>query len=320
MAKRETVSSRINMNRVATTSKGLHQFPEDLGAHGMLFVFKQYRFQNPGTRTFTNMEQSVSNMKDSILLPLPTNIADSYSIRIGRPEMGVVSEAVATAAAGAISGSGVTSGVNNELKKMAISNSDAEAIIRGGDASTIGQNLKFLLRSATPNGLSTAIDQGLGATVNPKMSLSFDGLDMKTHAFDWNLMVRSPNESNSLAAIQNTIKRNIHPRYASAGTFQRAMLRYPSVVDIFFVGLDQDYFFKFKTCMVQSFSLNYTPNGLSIIEGGKPAGAQMSLQLVETDIHSAEDYGADSGGDVSSVDVDNIFNGSERGDQWTGPR
>lgn len=301
--RRETVSSVISNNRSANSSRELYQFPEDLGAHALLLMFRQYRFSNPGTRTFSRITDSTSDLRDSILLPLPSNIADSYSIRIGRPEMGIVNEMAATAAAATTSNGNFSNEVIKARNSLSIGKSDADALW-AGDMSSIGQNLKFLLRSSLPGGLSTSIDQGLGAAINPKISLSFDGLDLKTHAFDWNLMVRSPNESETLAAISNTVKRNIHPTYASAGGFQRAMLRYPSVCDVFFVGLDSKYFFKFKTCMVQSFSLNYTPNGVSIIEGGKPAGAQMSLQLVETDIHTAEDYGATAGGDIPSITGD----------------
>jgi hypothetical protein len=72
------------------------------------------------------------------------------------------------------------------------------------------------------------------------------------------------------------------------------MFQYPSMVDIFFVGIDSEHYFFFKTCMVQSFNTNFTPNGMAVLRGGRPAMVQMQLTVIETDIHTAEDYGAES--------------------------
>jgi len=72
------------------------------------------------------------------------------------------------------------------------------------------------------------------------------------------------------------------------------------MVDIYFFGIDSDYFIRFKTCMVQSATFNYTPQGLAVMKGGKPAAVSLSLQLMETDIHTAEDYN----GGVSNQAID----------------
>jgi hypothetical protein len=50
----------------------------------------------------------------------------------------------------------------------------------------------------------------------------------------------------------------------------------------------------FKTSMIQGFNVSYTPHGLAIVKGGKPAMVSLSMNLVEADIHTAEDYGGTS--------------------------
>jgi hypothetical protein len=46
--------------------------------------------------------------------------------------------------------------------------------------------------------------------------------------------------------------------------------------------------------MVQGFTVNYTPNGLALVKGGKPAIVGLNMTLVEADIHTSEDFGGES--------------------------
>ncbi len=87
------------------------------------------------------------------------------------------------------------------------------------------------------------------------------------------------------------------PSYVNTSVIQRAMFKYPAMVDIFFVGIDSGYYFHFKTAMIQTFSVNFTPNGNAVLRGGRPAAVQMQMNLIESDIHTSEDYGG------SSIDV-----------------
>ena len=74
------------------------------------------------------------------------------------------------------------------------------------------------------------------------------------------------------------------------GINNKLLLNYPSVVDIFFFGIDQSYFVYYKTCMVDSFNINFAPNGLAFVAGGKPAAVTMDMSVTEMDIHTSEDY------------------------------
>lgn len=277
-----------------SSKAGVYSFPEDLGQHQIIFMFRKYSYTNPGTRKLIEgpTTNSQAQIKDTIALPIPSNIADSYSIRLSRPEIGLVAENMASMASEIGGFGGNLQSVYDRLSGLGISKEDAEAMVKG-DMGGISSNARYLARNNLPSFVATGLDIGTGYAVNPKLALSFEGVDLKSHSFDWNFMVRSPKESDTLRDIQDSIKRNIHPTYSHMGLIQRAMISYPSVVDIYFSGLDGSYFVKFKTCMVQAFSLNFTPSGLAILEGGKPAAAQMSLQLVETDIHTSTDYGGD---------------------------
>jgi hypothetical protein len=167
----------------------------------------------------------------------------------------------------------------------------------GGDLSSIDKfssDAAFLLRKALPGNVGRSVDAGTGTFINPKATLSFEGVEMKTHSFNWTVAPKSPTESDNLRNVIRTINKNILPQYVEGEVAQRAMFRYPSMVDVFFVGIDDNYYYKFKTAMVQTFNVNYTPNGVSVLKGGRPAAVQMQMNIIESDIHTSEDYGGES--------------------------
>jgi hypothetical protein len=147
------------------------------------------------------------------------------------------------------------------------------------------------LDSALPDATRN-IDAGFGNTINPKAALYFEGVEMKTHTFNWTFAPSTERESTILKDIGNTIKKNILPSYGSLTGAEefRLLLNYPSVLDIFFLGIDQSYFLHYKTCMVQQFNIDFTPQGIALLKGGKPAMVNMNMNVIESDIHTSEDY------------------------------
>lgn len=264
--------------------------------YGILLIFREYQYRTSSERGFSQLDSS--NATDTIFLPLPSNISENFQVRVQRFDQGSTGDMVSSALSdvdidnfglGNLVGA-ITSGVRRNVPS-----------IQGDNLSDITNNisrdLAFLLRrgvdTIAPN-QGRNIDAGLGTFVNPKAALSFEGVEMKTHNFDWTLMPRNDQESQNLRDISNTIKRNMLPSYVNTNVVQRAMFRYPSMVDLFFVGVDSDFYYYFKTCMIQNFTSNFSSNGNAILRDGRPAALQMQMSLIETDIHTAEDYGGSS--------------------------
>lgn len=280
------------------------QFPLDIGAHSMLLVFNKYDFIPPGENGLNRLVAgSASNRSgitgpiptgnDVIQLPIPANLQDVYSLRVQGNDLGFAGAEVATAVS-RFAGAG-------DLDARQLGSALSEAIpqvnwnqILNPDLDEASRNIAFLGRRTIDNtlpGAGRAIDQGLGNTVNPKASLYFEGVNLKQFDFNWTLAPTESAESDRIRDITNTIKRHVLPTYGTAVGFDRVLLNYPSTVDIFFLGVEDSHFMYFKRCMVQQFSVNYTPNGLSFVTGGKPAMVNINMTLMETDIHTAEDYG-----------------------------
>ena len=264
--------------------------------YGMLLMFRDYKYQRSSERGFSQLD--ASNVSDTIFLPLPANIVDNFQVRVQRFDQGVTGDVVSTLLSEIDTNQLGIGNLSGAILKGAMKNLPGlQGNSIGEIASNLDKDLAFLVRRGIDEAFPSQgrnIDAGTGTYVNPKAALSFEGVEMKTHNFDWTIAPKSAEESDNLRIIIDTIKKNMLPSYINTSVVQRAMFRYPSTVDVFFVGLDSEYYFYFKTCMIQGFSTNLTPNGMAVLRGGRPAVVQLNLQMIESDIHTAEDYGGTS--------------------------
>ena len=309
MAASPPPDSVMSTNKANLSPKFL-SFPLNIGAHSILLVFNKYTFVPPGERGLNRL--SGANNRggilgpvpigiDAIQLPLPANIQDTYSIKINPGDMGIAGAEVARAAsafagAGDLSAGSLTSALSAAIPDFNLSSAT------NTDMGAISRNLAFLGRKSIDSllpGAGRNIDAGLGNTFNPKAALFFEGMTLKQFDFRWTLAPTEFAESERIRDIINTIKRNALPTYGNAIGLNRVLLNYPSTVDIYFLGIEQQYFLYYKTCMIQQFDTNFTPNGLAFVAGGKPAMVSMGMTLFETDIHTSEDYGGVSTNNIS---------------------
>jgi hypothetical protein len=294
------IADEIRRKKRETLNEVL-QFPRNLGAHSMLLVFKSYSYKKPGTRLLNKVSNetfSSQNLKgtQNILLPLPQNIQDNFQVRVSRFDQNIGGEAISAAASNLAGQQDVSAEALISTLAAAIPGLDADAM-RNMDFGSISRDIAFLGRRSLDKiapEITKNLDAGFGSTINPKAALYFEGVEMKQHSFQWNLAPTSFEESNTLKNIGTLIKRNILPSYGSIGPVNRLLLNYPSVLDIFFLGIEQSYFIHFKSCMVQQFNMDFSPQGLAFVKGGKPALVNISMNVIETDIHTSEDYDGSS--------------------------
>lgn len=284
-------------------------FPSDLGAHGLLMAFREYDYAAiRGTGSSVRPPLVQQRLDSTIMLPLPQNLQDSVSVRIQRFEQEFVGELVslgvnqlaATAKSDGINPVKIANAIS-DLTKQVIPAADlaktVAAMLTGRSVSSDSASaLSFLGRRVLGDSrMGNNVDIGLGSMVNPKAALSFEGVDMKSHNFNWTLAPRNIKESENLKNIITMLKRKSLPTYINITGGQdklRAMFRYPSMVDIYLLGVDDRYYYSFKTSMIMSVRVSYTPQGLSVLKGGKPAAVELEVSLMETDVWTAADLGA----------------------------
>lgn len=285
MALIRTVQNVVEQRRTNRHAQVM-RFPEDLGSHAVILNFKEYDYSQ------TDGGESLKTSR-SIVLPLPSNLQDSFSVNANSQELGVGGDFLSSFL-------GSTNGaaeLGEKAANGAISTfQDAFSESGADNLSTFKAASRFISRAGLDSvapGVGAAIDVASGKAVNPHVTIDFDGMALKQHSFTWNLAPKNERESASLRKITNEIRKSILPQYnggTGSETVDRALITYPDLVDIFFVGIDQSYFYYFKPCIVQNFSTDFSPNGLAFVRGGRPATVQIQMQLSEAQIHTREDY------------------------------
>ena len=291
----------------------VQQFPKNLGAHAILFTFKKYEYEKPGTRSLNKVSAttlSTANLaaSDNIMLPLPSELSDNFSVSLNSAGQGIEGEAISSTTKALsniqdISMDSFKNAMNSAFPELkGISNNLGKK-----DVLEAGAFLGRRTLAKYAPGYEQSVDAGLGSMINPKQALFFSGIELRNHTFNWSFAPTNSAESDILRNIGNTIKRNVLPSYGNVGPISRLLLNYPSVVDIYFFGIDQSYFLYYKTCMVNTFNINFAPNGLAFVQGGKPAAVTMEMAVTEMDIHTSEDYGGDSSFEGLTVDQQTIL-------------
>ena len=297
-------------------------FPKkDQSAHSMLLIFKKYKYQSPGTRGINSVAETNFSVEEisgnALLLPLPREISDSFRVNIGEFSQGMFGDTISQGSSYLLNG-GAAPTAEGLVENAGLPS--VSTVLGIGSMAALG----FLTRSTGGAALgailpsnetvASSLEAGAGATVNPKQALQFKGIELKTHNFSWTFAPRSVDESEEILKITRLVKQNALPSYAALGPVRRAILSYPSTVDIYFFGLQEEYFTRYKTCMIENFNFNYTPQGMAIMRGGKPAVVNMSMTLKEMDIHTAEDYGGQGREiDTTLLDIQNRIADQSRG-------
>lgn len=319
----------IRNSNIADSDARLLSFPATPLPHTMLMVFKDYTYETLGDYNVVNPLKTVGNRsasnvevrrQSSIELPFPTQLVDNNALNIGSYERNLVAANIAdrlkpymegsqtTTLQGALNnvgaaGSRAFDGLMSALANPRASAGSAASSIASAAQSALGMNAanaasgaQYLLRSKLDSVLggevSRTIDNVTGQTVNPRSTLAFTGVELKTHQFNWELYPSNRDDSDIIRQIVRTIQRNALPGVEDLPGISRAFLKYPAVVDMYLLGIDAEYWMKFKPCMITSFNVDYGGGGLvSIVKGGKPAAVNLSISLTELEIHTTEDYG-----------------------------
>jgi uncharacterized spore protein YtfJ len=307
---RITPAETVIDQRLKKRNSSTLTFPHTLGHHAMIFNFKEYKYGNSAHATVVNTE--------SIVLPLPKNLQDNMNVKVGADEIQVMGSMAANAG-NSISKLGEFGGLGSKLKGMFNKTKDAAQGLSPEDLTvdnaiaglSIAADTAVFLAGAGLGAIAPDITKGLGAgsgtAINPYATLVFSGVDLKVHTFEWTLSPDNAEEAETLRRIIGTIQNQITPEIKSVGgeglgemlgdlgetTLSRGLLKYPSMVDCFFYGIDANFFYKMKTCMISQFNVDYAPNGSALNRGGKPSTLRINMVMTEAAIHTKADYGPD---------------------------
>jgi hypothetical protein len=264
----------------------------------MLMNFKEYRYnENTGLGT---SNYSIQSQKGSIILPLPLQLRDSVGIEASSVE-GSKAAIFQTIRNGDLPQSGTDLQSNIRYYSDVIQKAAAAAALAASESKN--PRIQALGGVAGLTALVAGVATGttgslfFGQAINPFETMEFKGVKLKTHGFNWRLSPSSSADSDALVKLINEIKKNMLPKYVGAlgpAALAHALLQYPNVAMITFLGINQNYYYKLKPCMITGFDVRYNSGEqLNVFKGGKPVVVELALELTELQIHTSEDYGGD---------------------------
>lgn len=312
--------------RINQGAAGVARFPDKPQPHTMLMVFEKYdyskfasayqgKLNNPVNNALSQSKRGVGlglRGSNSIELPFPKQLTDTMSMIFSDMQQNPLIEGLALKLADSIgAGNATLSDIPAQLQSLGAQ--IGAAMAGGGDVNAAIKSMgtaiaslgtadaanasMYLLRKYIPDAIGGSINLALGQTLNPRETLSFQGVELKTHTFSWDLYPSSARDSAKIQDIINILKQNTLPITSDLGngglSIKQAFLEYPSVCKVFLVGVDNSYFMKFKPAMVKSVTIDYAAGGtMAIMKGGKPGGVTIQMTLQELQIETANDFGA----------------------------
>ena len=279
--------------------------------------------RNPGLNPLLSTDRrntAVDTSSSSIELPFPRTLIDDNKLKVSEFERSFMAERLAATLSQQRGGlldvaSGAVSRISNAIENMGqrVGESISKGQV-GADVARIVQQAmnvdfsqatalsNYLIRSFAPQilgnfgeDISKAVNLATGTAINPNETLSFEGVNLKSFSVSWDLFPSDETDSQQIRKIIREIKKQSLPTTSSEGlTIQgaeRLFLKYPSVVIINLLGVDETHWMRFKPCMITGVNVSYGAGGdIAILQGGRPSAVTLSIDFMEMNIHTRDDY------------------------------
>ena len=240
------------------------------------------------TSTQALESQSLKNPLYQILLPMPQGISDSNLVKWGEDTINPLEAAGVGAATDTMKGKPPIETLKNLLNT-------GKSVLTGGN----GQDLALSYMSAkavgTLGGNVTAegvLARTSGQVLNPNMELLFQGVQLRSFNFTFNLAPREENEADQIKQIIRTFKSSMAAK-TSGGTGAGLFISSPEVFQLTYKSGNKKHPFlhSFKPCALVSMGVDYTGSGVyATYEDSTPVHMKLSLSFQELNPIYFEDY------------------------------
>ena len=215
-----------------------------------------------------------------VTLPIPNGISDSNTLNWGDNTMNAAEAAAANLALSGIKGGG--QGLTDAAGKIGEGLTQNSREVAGG--------MPALFAGLAVNGNAASILQRTeGAVINPNLELLFNAPTLRPFNFTFKLASRSETESKIIRSIIRFFKQGSAAQKSESNLFLKA----PHTFQIQYLHRGEEHKFlnKFKECALQSFSVNYTPEGqYATFTDGAMVSYQITMQFQELEPIFNDDY------------------------------
>jgi hypothetical protein len=240
------------------------------------------------TSTEALESQSLKNPLYQILLPMPQGISDTNMVKWGEDTINPLE------AAGVGLAEDVIKGENPLTKVSQMAGAFKSALTNGN-----GQNLVTSYMSAKAVGTlggnvsaEGVLARTSGQVLNPNMELLFQGVQLRSFNFTFNLAPREENEAKAVKNIIRTFKKSMAAK-TSSGTGAGLFISSPEVFQLTYKSGNSKHPFlhSFKPCALVNMGVDYTGSGVyATYEDATPVHMKLSLSFQELNPIYFDDY------------------------------
>jgi hypothetical protein len=270
--------------------------------------------QNPNLGLIPERNSVQQKNTSSLELPFPRSLRDATGVQVTAFERDFLYERLASGAAGLMSGKtnadilgNISQFISDSLGSArdlgkAFASKGVFATLEEGVGklfSSSGEETKsiaaYLAQKYLSGDLAKTASAALGKVVNPQQTLAFEGVNLREFTFEWELFPANKSDTEKITEIIRFLKLKMLPELngvAGIKGLERAFLKYPSVVELSLLGVQEKHFVRFKRAMISDVNVDYSGGAsqVSIIKGGVPASVTLSITFKELSIQTANDY------------------------------
>jgi len=304
----------MDQNRNGTVGPiNVNKFPEDIEAvpHKMVITIRTRTYTRGGGSITSSQITQGSNIGSAIVLPVPSNIIESYGANYNHVDLGVIGDAIAEVASrvtdGGFSATGDAifagveriTGVNfrgvDVLSRAGLADLASRAGQAAGNlggAAAYQGAINLTSRATSELGFKTpvadAIAAGTGMIFNPHRTAIFSGVNIRAMQYNWTLAPKKEKESQSIERIVSILRNAMLPKRSSNALF----LEFPNEVEYKILGPSQEYSMPTAPCVITQLNLNRTGAGepAFFAKTGAPVIYTLSLGLLEVKALLRDDF------------------------------
>ena len=234
---------------------------------------------NQGLGSLGERSNYTSRIIGKVFLPIPGGISDTNAVTWGGDEMTPLEKSLAEFANSFITegASAAADTAGTQLGNVQKSSSD----LRTGVAAIF---------TSQAVGKSNILSRTKGAVFNPNMELLFSGPTLRPFSFTFKLSARGTKDRDAIRQIIRFFKQGM----AVQRTQSQLFLKAPHTFKIRYLHKKEDssYLNLIKECALQSFTVNYTPEGnYMTFADGMMTSYEISMQFQELEPIFNDDYG-----------------------------
>ncbi len=234
---------------------------------------------NQGLGSLGERSNYTSRIIGKVFLPIPGGISDTNAVTWGGDEMTPLEKSLAEFANSFITegASAAADTAGTQLGNVQKSSSD----LRTGVAAIF---------TSQAVGKSNILSRTKGAVFNPNMELLFSGPTLRPFNFTFKLSARGTKDRDQIRQIIRFFKQGM----AVQRTQSQLFLKAPHTFKIQYLHKNKDhsYLNLIKECALQSFTVNYTPEGnYMTFADGMMTSYEISMQFQELEPIFNDDYG-----------------------------